>query len=156
LRKIAARYLCPIAATNGQAGGFLHTDVAPLAARAEEEVEQLRVFYLGDFDLSGGHIEENTYKVLAEYGDLAWERVAITRAQVDARSLPVVEKPDKRYKPVRYFEAVETEALGQAEIARLLTERLDRELPEPLAAVLEREKRQRVQVRALLEQGEKA
>ena len=33
----------------------------------------------------------------------------------------------------------ETEALGQAEIVRLLTNRLDRELPEPLAAVLERE-----------------
>jgi hypothetical protein len=33
----------------------------------------------------------------------------------------------------------ETEALGQAEIVRLLTNRLDRELPEPLAAVLARE-----------------
>jgi hypothetical protein len=44
----------------------------------------------------------------------------------------------------------ETEALGQAEIVRLLTNRLDRELPEPLAAVLEREERQRVQVRELL------
>ena len=46
--------------------------------------------------------------------------------------------------------AVETEALGQTEIARLLTERLDRELREPLAAVLEREERQRVLVRERL------
>ena len=44
----------------------------------------------------------------------------------------------------------ETEALGQAEIVRLLTDRLDRELPEPLAAVPEREERQRVQVRERL------
>jgi hypothetical protein len=141
LRDIAYHYLCPIAATNGQAGGFLHASVAPLIEDAGEQ----RVLYLGDYDLSGGHIEENAYKVLSEYAALAWERVAITRGQIDARSLPVVEKPDRRYKPVRYFEAVETEALGQAEIARLLTERLDRELPEPLEAVLRREERQRVQ-----------
>jgi len=32
LRDIAQDYLCPIAATNGQAGGFLHTEVAPLVA----------------------------------------------------------------------------------------------------------------------------
>jgi hypothetical protein len=48
------------------------------------------------------------------------------------------------------YTSEETEALGQAEIVRLLTNRLDRELPEPLAAVLEREERQRVQVRELL------
>jgi hypothetical protein len=150
LRDIAARYLCPLAATNGQAGGFLHTAVAPLVARAEADFSVQRVFYLGDFDLSGGHIEENTYKVLSEYGELEWERVAITKAQVDARDLPVIKKPDSRYKPVRYFDAVETEALGQAQIARLLTERLDRELPEPLKTVLEREESQRVLVRERL------
>ena len=150
LRGIAGRYLCPIAATNGQAGGFLHTDIAPLIENAGE----LRVLYLGDFDLSGGHIEANTYKVLSEYGSLAWERVAITREQVEERDLPIIKKPDKRYKSVRYFEAVETEALGQAEIARLLTERLDRELRELLAAVLEREERQRVQVRERLAREE--
>ena len=145
LRDIAAQYLCPIAATNGQVGGFLHTEIAPLV-----EVGERRVFYLGDFDLSGGHIEENTRRVLSGYGLLAWEKIAMTRGQVEEYSLPVVEKPDKRYRPARMFEAVETEALEQTEIARLLTERLDRELREPLAAVLEREERQRVLVRERL------
>ena len=28
-RALAAEYLCPVAATNGQVGGFLHTNVAP-------------------------------------------------------------------------------------------------------------------------------
>ena len=40
--------------------------------------------------------------------------------------------------------------MGQAEIARLLTERLEAMVPEPLAAVLEREKRPRVLVRERL------
>src|SRR5829696_4174208 len=66
LRGAAATYLCPIAATNGQAGGFLHTEVAPLIAESGAR----RVLYLGDLDLSGGHIDENTRKVLSEYGDL--------------------------------------------------------------------------------------
>ena len=66
LRGAAATYLCPIAATNGQAGGFLHTEVAPLITESGAR----RVLYLGDLDLSGGHIDENTRKVLSEYGDL--------------------------------------------------------------------------------------
>src|SRR5215210_8368138 len=53
LRDIARDYLCPIAATNGQAGGFLHTEIAPLVA----EPGGRRVLYLGDLDLSGGHTE---------------------------------------------------------------------------------------------------
>jgi hypothetical protein len=49
------------------------------------------------------------------------------------------------------LDAVETEALGQREIQRLLTERLDEMLPEPLEVVWEREERQRELVRELLE-----
>jgi hypothetical protein len=146
LRDIAAEYLCPIAATNGQAGGFLHNTVAPLV----EETGARHVLYLGDLDLSGGHIEENTRKVLSGYGTLFWEKVAITPEQVRAHNFPTVDKYDYRFKPARAFQAVETEALGQAEIVRLLTERLDEMVPEPLAEVREREKRQRVQVRERL------
>src|SRR5215213_9197624 len=58
LRDIAEDYLCPIAATNGQAGGFLHTEVAPLI----EGAECRRVLYLGDLDLSGGHMTPNCGK----------------------------------------------------------------------------------------------
>jgi hypothetical protein len=140
LRNIARDYLCPIAATNGQVGGFLHTEVAPLIKGDR------RVLYLGDLDLSGSHIEENTRRVLAGYGALEWERVAITRAQVHERDFPIKSKEDNRFKPARAFEAVETEALGQAEIMRLLTAALEHAAPEPLAGVLEREERQRVQV----------
>jgi hypothetical protein len=55
-----------------------------------------------------------------------------------------VEKLDKRYKPARRFLAVETERLGQVPLTRILRERLDAELPEPLADVQEREREERV------------
>jgi hypothetical protein len=54
LRNIASEYRVRIASTNGQVGGFLHTDVAPLLQQGA------RVLYLGDFDLCGGQIEANT------------------------------------------------------------------------------------------------
>jgi hypothetical protein len=62
----------------------------------------------------------------------------------------VIEKLDRRYKPPRRFPAVETEALTQLVIQDILTERLDAMLPEPLAEILEREERQRVEVRERL------
>jgi len=65
-----------------------------------------------------------------------------------------VSKPDHRFKPARYFDAVETEALRQREIQRLLTERLEEMLPEPMSAVSQREEEQRRDVRRLLQAGE--
>jgi hypothetical protein len=147
LENTASRYLASIAATNGQTSGFLHTKIAPLIERGS------RVIYLGDYDHAGGHIEENTRKVLQEYGSPVWERLAITSVQVQERGLPVVSKPDHRYKPVRFFDAVETEALGQREIRRLLEERLEELLPEPLESVRERERQQREEFRRLLSRG---
>jgi len=149
LRRIAQDYLCPIAATNGQVGGFLHTEVAPLIAGTRRR----RVLYLGDLDLSGGHIEANTRKVLEAYAPLDWARVAITEAQVEEHGFTVKDKTDHRYKDVRVrvHGAVETEALGQTEIMRLLTTALEERVSEPLSVVLEREAGQRVQVRERLD-----
>jgi hypothetical protein len=146
LRPIAQRYLCPIASTNGQAGGFLHTAVAPLVQYVR------RVLYLGDYDLSGGHIEDNTRKVLSEYGVLDWEKVAITGVQVREHGYEAdaVQKVDHRYRPPRRFHAVETERLGQVPLTELLRGALDSELPEPLDDVLARQAEQRVRVREAL------
>ena len=148
LKRIAGTYLCPIAATNGQVGGFVHTDLGPLVEGAHGDVQ--RVFYLGDLDFSGGQIEANTRKVLSRYGNLQWERIAITEEQAHSHSLTPIPKPDKRFRPVRHYDAIETEALKQTEIQRILTERLNRELTEPLDEVLSREREQRVHVRDLL------
>jgi hypothetical protein len=151
LRNITYRYLCPIAAVGGQTGGFLRSEVGPLVRKGWETWGMVRpVLYFGDLDLSGGHIEDNTRRVLEDFGDLDWTRLAITVEHVHENDLTVIDKEDRRFKPPQSFPAVETEALSQREIQRILTDRLDTELPEPLSVILEREERQRVQVREQL------
>jgi hypothetical protein len=93
LTSVAGTYLAPVASTNGQTGGFLHTALGPAVEGGR------RVLYLGDLDYAGGHIEENTRRVLEDYGELEWERIAITDVQVRERSLPMVSKPDRRFNP---------------------------------------------------------
>jgi hypothetical protein len=146
LRNLAYQHLAPIAATNGQVGGFLRTDVAPALIPGQ------RVLYLGDFDWQGGQIEANTRSVLERLigGELDWQRVALTEEQVRRHRLPVINKADHRYKPVRYHDAVECEALNQSFIVRLVRNHLDFLLSEPLADVLEREEAQRAKVRVAL------
>ena len=74
LRSVVSEYRARIASTNGQGGGFLHTDIAPLLQPGDA------VGYLGDLDLAGGQIEANTRRVLERKigGELHWERIALT------------------------------------------------------------------------------
>ena len=51
---------------------------------------------------------------------------------------------------MRYFDAAETEAFGQANIVAAVRGRLDDLMLEPLDDVLEREERQRAEVAELL------
>jgi hypothetical protein len=134
----------PIAATNGQVGGFLRTEIMPLIADGRQ------VLYLGDLDHAGGQIESNTRRVLVQA--TGWLRVALTPEQVTEHALPSVTKRDRRYGDGREHEAWETEALGQSLIVTLLRDQLDALLPEPLPAVLVRERRQREQLAELLDQ----
>jgi hypothetical protein len=146
LRALVREYGGLIAATNGQCGGFLHTKIAPTLRFKQ------RVLYLGDLDLSGGLIEQNTRRVLErEAGALRWERLALTRAQVDEYDLPVIEKRDRRYSDGHPHEAVETEALSQTIIVEIVRSRLEQLLPEPLATVLERTERQRAVIQRALQ-----
>jgi len=135
--------------TNGQCGGFLHTEIAPQLQPGD------RVIYLGDLDLAGDQIEENTRRVLEREigGELLWERLALTHEQVREYDLPVITKHDRRYKDGRPHEAVETEAISQRVLINILRNRLDELLPEPLSRVQERERRQRRRVAALLKRG---
>jgi hypothetical protein len=151
LHKLADRYAVKLAATNGQVGGFLHTDIAPQLEPGD------RVFYAGDWDWQGHQIEANTRAVLERLigGELDWTRIALTEQQVDQYGLRrlMIRKADRRYKPVRYHDAIETEALKQPVIVGIVRDALDAELPEPLEAVLEREARQRTAMRRLLRRG---
>jgi hypothetical protein len=147
-RTLARKYLCPVTATNGQVGGFLHTNVVPLLDGNER-----RVRYVGDLDLAGGDIESNTRRVLAwAAGERDWKRVALTPEHVVARKLPTVEKVDRRFDPPhgRKHEAVEVEALGQGEVTAIIRAALDELLPEPLEDVQVRETEQQEQERRRL------
>jgi hypothetical protein len=151
LRKLAQRNAIKLAATNGQVGGFLHTDIAPTLEPGD------RVLYGGDYDLCGGQIEDNTRRVLERLigGELDWTRIMLTEQQVeqyDLRRLEIM-KPDRRYKPVRYHPAIETEALQQQVIVQIVRDALDAELPEPLERVLEREAKQRQRLMRILKQA---
>lgn len=155
LRNLAIRYCVKLAPTNGQVGGFLHTDVAPQLSPDD------RVLYIGDFDWQGHQIEANTRRVLERLigGELDWERIALTAQQLDQYDLRrlQIEKPDRRYKPVRYHPAVETEALSQQVLVGIVRAQLDAELPEPLDRVLEREEQQRERLaRVLAQRGRRA
>jgi hypothetical protein len=151
LRDMCSGYRIRIASTNGQAGGFLHTEVAPLLRSGD------RVRYLGDYDLAGNDIEANTRRVLEELvGPLDWKRVALTQEQVEHYQLPTITKTDPRYtkNPSRgVHQAVETEALSQTLIVSLVRRELDRLLPVPLDTVLVRERRERARLRSLIEES---
>src|SRR5215468_1000052 len=91
LRHIIVEYRARVASTNGQCGGFLRTNIAPVLRPGD------RVIYLGDFDLAGNQIEDNSRGVLEREigGELLWERLALTREQVDEHGLPVIIKRDR-------------------------------------------------------------
>ena len=136
-----------LAATNGQRGGFLHTDIAPVLRSRQ------RILYLGDYDLAGNDIEYNTRKVLEEElgGQLAWERIALTEAQVLAYNLPRIVKMDDRFiGDAGVHEAVETEALNQLTITNIVRDTLESILPIPLVQTLAREEAERAALKRRL------
>jgi hypothetical protein len=149
LERTAMEFLCPIAATNGQVGGFLHTDIIPLLLERRR-----RVLYFGDLDNQGGDIEANTRRVIeAETGPLDWTRLALTPAQVAQYQIPSIEKIDRRYKEghaLRSGLAYETEAMGQTAIVGLLRDYLTGLLPRPLAGVRRLEAREQQEARRML------
>jgi hypothetical protein len=132
LNDLASAYACPIASTNGQCRGFLITEVVP-TLHADQ-----RVLYLGDWDRGGHQIEASSRRTIAEHTGVherPWERIALTTEQVEENDLPIIAKLDRRYgtqREGRYFDAVETEAFGQANIVAALRDRLDELMPEPL------------------------
>lgn len=100
LRRIASEYLVPITATKGQCGGFLVNKVVPLLRRDRP------VLYIDDFELRGPgeQIEDNTRRRLERHlnKEIKWERIALTKEQVDAdphlQSL-VIDKIDRTIHP---------------------------------------------------------
>lgn len=136
LEQLAYEYRVVLVPLGGQAScGFLGRELPGFVADGSH------VLYLGDFDFSGGHIEQSAHARIEAYtgaSNLNWERVALTEEQVKAYALPVIDKYDGRTK--RHHPAVETEALDQRVLVPLVRASLD-EL-EPID-VAEREQHER-------------
>jgi hypothetical protein len=150
LRHAVSDFRVQIASTNGACTGFLVTKVAPTLEDGR------RVIYLGDLDIAGGQIEEHSRRVLEREidGELRWERLAITRNQIEQYGLPSIVKHDRRYKgDDGVHEAWECEAMSQRVLVNILKARLNKLLPEPLDLVQRREVRQRRKVAAILRGG---
>jgi hypothetical protein len=149
LANIADEYRVKIASTNGQAGGFLRTDLVPQL----DTLDEPRVLYIGDHDFQGHQIEQNTRDVLEEHvGDIDWERIALTEEQVAEHGLEdmVIMKEDRGFDPPRSHRAIETEALTQSVIVEIVRDALEQMLPTSLADVKQDEQRQRAVVRRRL------
>jgi hypothetical protein len=153
LRAMTSEYLCSIAATNGQVGGFLHTEVAPILQRNDRVV-----LYLGDFDLQRAPDRGEHASCSGTQGASAdrlgpdcdhWRADCPTWPYADLEEGPPVY--DRAW-GAREFEAWECEALGQGTIQRLVGDALDGLLSEPLSDVLEREAEQRARVAAVLDE----
>ena len=153
-RTVAAEYIVPVAATNGQVAAFLHTDIGPLLVGEDGELR--RVLYIGDLDLQGGQIEANTRKVLEEEagGELDWTRVgahlgagAAVQPQEDQEGGRAVQEGSGK----REGWAIEVESLGQSRVTDIVRDVLDELLPEPLVMVEQREEAERAEVRARLQ-----
>jgi hypothetical protein len=155
LRAAAWRYGAQITSVNGQVGGFLNTEVVPLLT------PRTPVAYFGDWNPAGSMIERNTRRVLErETGrKLNWQRLAITPELVAAyneqhpgRPMPPKPGTDRRFSDGNPHDSYEAEALGAAELNRLLVRWLDGLHP---ADVQEREEGERAAWRARhLEGGE--
>ena len=147
LRSVVSGYVCPIAGTAGQVGGFLHTEVVPLLKRRPRAACSTSA----TSTRLGADIEANTRRVLerALVDVLDWRRIALTQEQVARLKIEPIWKVDGRDRQGRY--AYEAEALGQAGLIKLVRATLDSLLPQPLQRVQERETAQREQLRALLD-----
>ncbi len=150
LRDICSSYLVDFAPTNGQAGGFLRTDIAPALADNRRPV-----LYLGDLDHQGAQIEENTRSVLERVTgrEINWRRLALTPEQVEERDLKPIWKKDERYKPAKEHWAWEAEALTQPVLEALVRSEFDALLPEPLEDIRNRERSEQAEARRRLNGG---
>jgi hypothetical protein len=152
-RGVARDYRITVVPLGGQTNGFLRTKAAPYLTG---DVVPL---YVGDYDLAGGDIEANARDVLKDALDHeldSWERLMITEKQCKMLqrkySMEPIAKVDKRFKPHRHYWAFEAEALGQNMVMDIIRKRLEEMAPDPLSAVLEREREEKAELREWLQQ----
>jgi hypothetical protein len=124
LREIADSYRVNIVSLGGQASLSLCHEIAEGLPR------RTRALVLTDLDKSGAEIARSAWERICAFRreplDLVWVPLAITNEQVKEHKLTVIDKFDARTKS--FHPAVETEALGQDEIERIVRAALDESL----------------------------
>ena len=103
--------------------------------------------YVGDHDIAGGQIESSAQERLRAFqpdSSSSW-CAAVTDEQAMRYAALRIRKADHRYRPPRWFETLEAEALDQTELLPAVTAALDALLPRALAEVRAEEAEQRSQ-----------
>ncbi len=118
------------------AGGFSSITFAFEAARTmnnEDDGREVVIFYIGDYDPAGVLIDVALERELRRHLDpdvrMRFERIGITREQVERYDLPTKprKKSDRRSLHVEY--AVEAEAMPAGILRRLLRDHIEELLP---------------------------
>lgn len=147
---VAEEYRITLVPLRGQAGrSYLHNVVAPTL------YEKQIVLAIVDLDKVGGDIGASAHARLERFSGhtLDWRPIALTDEQADddAYNITRVPRVDAREKrnPVTRMVA-EVEALGATNLRNIVRAELDLLLPELLARVLRRERRERAAIARLL------
>jgi hypothetical protein len=150
LEPLAVEYRVLLVPLGGQGSGGLLGGELPRYLQ-----DGARVLYLGDLDLSGDQIESSARARAEAYAGvrLDWRRLSLTEEQATVYGLEPIVKADKRYRPHRWHDAIETEALDQRVLVRIVRAELDRLLPEPLEAAIAAERAERTALLARLNGG---
>jgi hypothetical protein len=144
------------------AGGFTSASFAYSAAEGLNSQGVTKVFYLGDYDPSGVLIDVSIERELRRHlkpgVSLDFERIAITREQIEEFDLPTKPRKPGDRRALHIEETVEAESMPAHLMRDLLRERIEELLPDgalDVVKVAEESEREHIQRMAeLLDAGE--
>jgi hypothetical protein len=123
--------------------GFASLSYVHSAAQTIERIgKPTHIYYFGDYDPSGVEIDRNLERRLREFApgsEIAFERVAVRREQIDEYELPT--RPTKRSanhgRGLHEGESVEVDAIPPATLLALVPGAIERHVDPARVAVLE-------------------
>ncbi len=136
---VTFKYDVPLMVARGYASlSFLHTAAEAMAQRAWPTY----VYHLGDYDPSGvnaGEKIEQTLRELAPLAEIHFERLAVTRQQIDDWKLPTrpTKKSDTRAANFGDDISVELDAINPNMLRALVEAAINRHLPQDQLEVLQ-------------------
>ena len=115
------------------AGGFTSASFAYSAAAGLNAQGSTKVFYIGDYDPAGVLIDVSIERELRTHlkpaAHLDFERIAITKEQIEEYDLPTKPRKPGDRRALHISETVEAEAMPAGMMRNLLRERIEELLP---------------------------